>query len=172
MLFFFHNSATCYIYGPNNDSPDFYFKIDEIIKNNQQDYLLITGDLNMVLDPEKDSHNYVNINNPRARATILNMISEYNLIDLFRYFNPDKIRYTWRRRNPVKQARLDYILTSNILTDLIDSCDISPGYRSDHAFVKTFIILNDFKRGKGIFRLNPSISLITTHDRLTDIGFG
>ena len=31
-----------------------------------------------------------------------------DIIDTFRESNPQLKRYTWRRRNPLKQARLDF----------------------------------------------------------------
>jgi len=110
------------VYGPNQDSPNFYTKIGEIIENSEQEYVLICGDLNMVLDPVKDSQNYININNPHARETFLGLLSQYNLIDTYRQFNPDKKRYTWRKRfnNMIKQARLDYIIASNTLSARCD----------------------------------------------------
>jgi exonuclease III len=35
------------------------------------------------------------------------------LIDTFRHFKPDEKRYTWRKHNPIKQARLDYCFVSS-----------------------------------------------------------
>ena len=64
---------------------------------------------------------------------MINIIEEYGLIDLYRYLNPNKSRYTWRRRNPLKQARLDYILISDTMVDLVDVMDIKPSYKSDHS---------------------------------------
>ena len=68
------------IYGPNRDEPDFYEEINKYIKylDNQ---IILVGDFNMVLDPDKDCKNYVNIDNPRAREKVLNLIIECNLID-------------------------------------------------------------------------------------------
>ena len=84
--------------------------------------LLICGDFNLVLDPNKDSYNYSNVTNPHARTKVLQIMSELDLIDIFRELNPEKRRFTWRRKNPIKQARLDYFLTSRSMTDLTGSC--------------------------------------------------
>ena len=40
------------VYGPNTDSPAFYNKINDIIKSSNQDYIVICGDLNLLMDPE------------------------------------------------------------------------------------------------------------------------
>ena len=145
------------LYSPNQDSPDFFEMISDAVQSNQQDYVIICGDFNLVLNPSIDSFNYVNINNPKSRKKCIDIISENNLLDAFRYFYPDRKRYTWRRRNPIKQARLDYIIISNTLADIITKCDIHPGYRSDHSFVKLNILLNKFVRGKGLFRMNTAL---------------
>ena len=85
---------------------NFLIKSETIIKDTDR-YVIICGDFNLTLDPDMDSKNYVNINNPRARNTLIEMMETYELIDAFRHFHPDTRRYTWRRRNPVKHARLD-----------------------------------------------------------------
>ena len=39
------------VYGLNTDSPAFYNKINDIIESSKQDYTVICGDLNLVMDP-------------------------------------------------------------------------------------------------------------------------
>ena len=146
------------VYCPNKDTPLFFENINEIIESNTQEYVLLCGDLNLVLDPNKDYYNYTNQNNnPKSCAIIKQSIKQNNLIDVFRYFNCDKIRYTWRRKNPIRQARLDYWITSNTFSDMINSCDIIPGYRSDHSQVKLTISLNKFIMGKGVWKFNSNL---------------
>ena len=43
------------------------------------------GDLNLVLDPKIDSQNYVAVNNPKARAVLLETIHKHNLTFLDNY---------------------------------------------------------------------------------------
>ena len=142
------------IYAPNTDSPHFFTKIRSFVEDNEQDYIVNCGDFNLVLDPILDCKNYVNINNPRARNILLETMKIYNLVDTFRYFHPDVHRYTWRRKNPIKQARLDYVLTSKSFVDLITSTRIVPGYKSDHSISEMNILINKFKRGRGVWKLN------------------
>ena len=54
----------------------------------------------------------------------------------------------------MKQARLDYFIASSSLLDIISSCNIKPGYRSDHSILELNITLSNFKRGKGIWKFN------------------
>ena len=69
------------LYAPNNDSPNFFQNIEDLVKNNQQDYVVICGDYNLVLNPTIDCSNYLNINNPRARNKVLDLLSEHSLLD-------------------------------------------------------------------------------------------
>ena len=145
------------VYGPNIDSPSFYKKINDIIESNDQDYIVICGDLNLVMDPNLDCQNYKHLNNPKARNELLHIMSTYNLKDLYRELNPYTKRYTWRRRNPIKQARLDYFLCSDTLVDIVNSCIIKPGYRTDHSFVIMKLGICKFRRGRGLWKLNCSL---------------
>ena len=71
------------------------------------DYQIIGGDFNLVLDPIIDTYNYRRVNNPRARQCVLDLITDLDLSDIYRDTHPNVKRYSWRRRNPLKQARLD-----------------------------------------------------------------
>ena len=145
------------IYGPNKDNPDFYESIENKIINNEQDYVLLAGDLNITLNPDLDSSNYVNINNPNARKKIIDILNKHDLIDIYRHFHPITRRYTWRRRNPIKQARLDYFVGSSTLSDLIQTTNIKPGYRTDHSIIELKILINKFQRGKGRWIFNNKL---------------
>ena len=154
------------IYSPNSDSPQFFNCIKEYIETIEQDYVIICGDLNLILDFDKDSKNYIGINNPGARNRLKEIMKELNLIDIYRFQHPEKIRYTWRRRHPIKQARLDYFIISNALSDTVSKSDILPRYRSDHSTIKLQILLNEFKRGQGVWKLNTSLLKIPEYIQL------
>ena len=65
------------------------------------------GDWNLCLNAEKDCENYLNINNPRARNVVLNLLDENDFKDPWRIMNENARKYTWRRLNPTtKQSRL------------------------------------------------------------------
>ena len=99
------------IYGPSRDDPDFYQGIfNSIIKYNNP--AILTGDFNLVIDPDMDLQDYVNVNNPKAREQVLNMMFEHNLLDVWRELNLEKYQYTWRRKHTNKKARLDFFLIS------------------------------------------------------------
>ena len=62
--------------------------------------------------------------------------------------NADKHRYTWRRKKPEIQCRLDFFLISSDLIYDINLADIVPEYKTDHS-------MNP--RGRGFWKLNTSL---------------
>ena len=145
------------VYAPNTDNPIFFKRLAKYIDQSKETYTVLCGDLNLVLDSNMDSKNYVNLNNQKAREVLLDTMHQYHMSDIFRQMYPNTKRYTWRRKNPMKQARLDYVIGSNCILDLVHSCKILPGYRSDHSKIEFELLLNSFNRGKGTWRFNCSL---------------
>ena len=145
------------IYGPNTDDPNFFVEMEKYLSKHDQSYIIWCGDFNLTLNPKLDSYNYVTINNPRSRTILLDIINRLNLADAYRYFHPISKRFTWRRRNPLKQSRLDYFLISSPLTDLISNIEIRAGYKSDHSILYMSILINKFERGKGVWKFNTEL---------------
>ena len=127
------------------------------MENSTQDYTIVCGDFNLILDPDTDSFNYKHINNLNSRKNVTDMIASHKLSDCFRELHPSLKRYTWRRKNPLKQAQLDFFLVSEIFMDLISDCNISPGYRTDHSAIELSFFINKFERGRGLWRFNSQL---------------
>ena len=126
------------VYGPSDrDNPDFFENVCNVLNRIGNENIIIGGDWNCILDMRIDSRNYANNNNnrPRTLRRIKELMSEYNLIDIFRELYPNKKSYTWRRFNTAKQGRLDYFLISDETFGTVKKCTINPGYRSDHSMV-------------------------------------
>ena len=77
------------VYAPNKDSPLFFQKINELVEECNESYVVVCGDLNLNLNPSMDSYNYVNNKNPQSRRQLLDLMETHNLVDAFRYFYPD-----------------------------------------------------------------------------------
>ena len=56
-------------------------------------------------------------------------------------------------KNPLKQARLDYILISESLSNIVEKLSIKPGYRA----VVIELKFNKFTRGRGLWKFNNSL---------------
>ena len=145
------------IYAPNNDDPDFFLYVADLIDQNPCNYEIICGDLNLTLNPLIDSYNYANINNPKARDQLMDIMQSRNLVDSYRVQNATKKIYTWFRKNPTKMARLDYFIVSSAMMDIIYKSDIIPGYRTDHSIIQITIKSNNFIRGRGLWKFNCSL---------------
>ena len=101
-----NNITLITLYGPNSDSPDFCDKVSEIIEEFDNHTVIVTGDYNLVQNQDLDTFNYLNINNPKAKEKVLDIKEIYNLTDPFRELYPESKRCTWKKQNPLKQARL------------------------------------------------------------------
>ena len=120
-------------------------------------YFVICGDYNIALKPDIDTFNYTNINNPKAREKLLEIMEDMKLVDYFRILNPDSKCFTWRRKTPIRQARLDYFLTSENLGNIIDTIKVKPGYRSDHSTLILELKFNKFEKGKGLWKFSNQL---------------
>ena len=145
------------IYGPNRDTPDFYKKLREIINEYSSDFVILTGDFNLVLNPDMDCDNYRNVNNPNARNEVLSIINDFGLTDIWRVGHPDERRYTWFSNAPLKRSRLDFFLITEELSSLVVSTSISPGYRTDHSLIELSFKFDNQKRGHGFWKFNNSL---------------
>ena len=109
-----NNITLINIYGPNSDNPDFYEKVKEhFLHFDEYGYFILCRDFNLVLNSSLDSYNYSSIKNPKAREKLFEIMDDLQLLDYFRVLNPDK--------NPLKQSRLDYILISESLSNLVEN---------------------------------------------------
>ena len=95
-------------------------------------------------------------------------MSNFDLIDLFRYLHPTTKKYTWTRTKPLKSARLDYFLSSSSMMDIVSYCKIKPSYRSDHSRLEMKIFLNTFTRGPGLWKFNCSLLKDTNYVKLVN----
>ena len=148
------------VYGPNSDNPNFYEKIGQICTEmgKENEPVIMAGDLNMALNGELDTVNYVRQNNTKARDVLLRIMSDNDWIDIFRERKGNMKKYTWRNNGSVmKQARLDYIILPRALIPQVSEVDIIPGYRSDHSMVTLKVGMAANTRGKGFFKINNSL---------------
>lgn len=90
------------IYGPNSDQPGFYENIRNIFLELDNEYFILCGDFNLVLNPDIDTYNYKYINNPKAREKLLEIMDDLQIVDYYRVLNPGKKIYTWRKKNTFK----------------------------------------------------------------------
>ena len=94
------------LYGPNEDNPIFYENIFKCIQDFDNDKYIVCGDFNLTLDQQLDTYNYLNINNPKSKNLVLEMLDPFDLKDPYRELYPELKKYTWRKKTQL--SRLPY----------------------------------------------------------------
>ena len=145
------------LYGPNQDNPRNFKKIFKKIREIGNDDVIIVGDWNLVINPDVDYSKQRKIMNKNSRQFVLNKISEFNLVDIWRIQHKDIRQYTWHTKSRDKQSRLDFFLVSEHLVSYILDSNIEPGYRTDHSIVSICFDTKMQKKGKGLWKLNVSL---------------
>ena len=127
----------------------------------QDDNILIGGDFNIILDKNLDKKGGSSVftsKHDEIVHIINDIISFFQLNDIWRLKNPNKKRFTWRQRTPPIHCRLDMWLISDTLFDSVEDTDIIPGLRSDHsAIILHLSSIKNKKKGKGFWKLNNSL---------------
>jgi len=154
------------IYGPSKDKPDFYQNIFQLLEDMKNEEILIGGDWNLVMNPNKDYSNYRQVNNSRARATVLRQMRAFNMIDIWRHLHEHDKKYTWRTEKFRKQARLDFYLMSESLKYLTLDSNIESGYRTDHSMITLKLSKEIDKKGKGIWKFNVALLRDKEYDKI------
>ena len=147
------------VYGPpDRDDAAFFDEVFRIAASDQQDHLILCGDWNLTLDPDLDTYNYSpRDRRVRSRSTVAQNCSNFNIHDVWRVMNGQRKQFSWRKVNPVKCARLDFFLVSDSVLSKCLTCEILPGYRSDHSRVSLRLSLSSQPRGRGLWKLNCSL---------------
>ena len=81
------------VYGPSvGDNPDFFENVFNLVNQLGNDLVIMGGDWNCILNPNLDARNYTNANNlrPRTRTKISDLMSDFDLVDVFRKMYPEK----------------------------------------------------------------------------------
>ena len=146
------------IYGPNTDDPNFYQTVQNHLDQLTHSGIVMSGDWNLVLNPSLDYHNYKNINNVKAQEKVIEMMENNCLCDVWRELNSETLRYTWRRKTPFQQARLDFFLVSETLLLEVKDVDILLSYRSDHSMISLELEFNqENKKHSNFWKFNNSL---------------
>ena len=151
-----HVFAFICLYGPNRDSPLFFTELFEHLENIEVDHIVLAGDMNFVIDPERDCLNYRTENNVNARQNFMQLANTFNMIDIWRQFNPNERVYTWTRKNPFQSGRLDMFFVTDHTANAITDANILPGYKTDHNAITITINMQSEAKGNGLWMLNTS----------------
>ena len=102
------------VYGPNNDDPNFFLNSFAEIDKFDDSNLIVGGDFNAVLGPLDYRGSQSHHSNKKSKDMINILIDEFNLIDIWRHFNPNLKQYTRHQKSPKVLSRLDFFLSQAI----------------------------------------------------------
>lgn len=144
------------IYAPTVQSEKIKFlvKISDFIKN--QNFIL-GGDYNTSLC-STDRYNTIH-KRDNCFIELMNMMTRYKLIDIWRKRYPHSRTYSWKRfiDNDVKMSRIDYFLISENLQNSVSQIYYRDTSLSDHSFVILKVKFHETVRGPGVWILNNQI---------------
>lgn len=64
---------------------------------------------------------------------VININKEFDLLDVWRHYNPSSTQYTFHSQPHLSASRIDYIFVSRCLAHLVEHVDIGHIALSDHA---------------------------------------
>ena len=91
------------------------------------------GDFNLIFDINLNADGGKPQFKVNSLSKLLSITEKNDLCDIFRVRCPNEKRFTWRRKNPFKQRRLDYFFISDTLQDIVERIEIIPSVQSDHS---------------------------------------
>ena len=145
------------IYAPYKDEPTFFQNVCEKLSSFDCDFIIFGGDFNLVCDIHKDKKGGIPSTHSKSRDEVEILKENFELTDIWRVLNPDATRFTWRRKKPEIQCRLDFFLISNTLCPATSNAEILPGYRTDHSIITVRINTATNPRGPGFWKLNTHL---------------
>ena len=127
------------VYFPNQDKPKdqmiFIDHLEKCVNKFEGSNIIIGGDFNIVLNPKLDKWGGDNEKPSNVAMYLKGCFERNNLIDAWRMLYPTTKRYTWRRKNPLQQSRIDlWAMSDNLVYNLTDS-KIELSINSDHSVI-------------------------------------
>ena len=116
------------------------------------------GDWNLIFDTTMDSMGVSLKLKEKSIFHLRSIMSDYELIDIYRLRNPGLRQFTWRRKTPLAMRRFDFFLISNTLQSEAKSCEHLFPLSSDHTPVTIHFLSSTYhKRGAGYWKFNNSL---------------
>ena len=161
------------IYAPNKDKVTCIFfenlhNMPQTENLDCEENIICGGDFNCPLNPKLDIKGGIMVPRKMVIDNIECLQSELDLVDIWRIKNPQTKSYTWSQKSPQIFCRLDYWSVSNNLQDFVNSTEITPAIKTDHAAIE--ITLTDSyqnAKGPGLWKMN--VSLLEDENYLKDL---
>lgn len=148
------------LYAPNNNTErlKFYTELEQYISTEKNN--IIAGDTNLALT-DFDRMPGRPVARQSAKRVLQNLMTKYELIDIWRQRNPTKREFTWTgvdtSSNTRIRTRIDRILTNRTLDRNVSQIEIKPYQHSDHDATVITLDLQKQKRGAGYWHFNNAL---------------
>ena len=127
----------------------------DTIEINRDTQILLGGDLNFIHDLLLDADGGKSSLKLMSIATMQNLTERDNLCDVWRVRNPTNKRFTFRKKNPFLQRRLDYIFISNEFQESVVNIEVLPSVNSDHSLIYLKLTKKtSLSRGRSYWKFN------------------
>ena len=152
----------CNVYAPNNDDSTFFLEMVKLVDSytaTLHEGVIVAGDFNLVLDPEKDRRGASMSNHERSLQILVDYMERASLCDVWRTMNPSSSRYTWHRwvHHQPQASRINMILIPQWMMDCVRNTSIDAGFKTDHSMVTMCAGVEEFRRGPGVWCFNSRL---------------
>jgi exonuclease III/nitrogen regulatory protein PII-like uncharacterized protein len=145
-------------YGPNQDDPEILNKLLSDLDETEGEHSIIMGDFNFVMDVSKDKKGGTDKTNIKCQKALKSWMEDQNMYEAWRILHPEDKTYTWRSNTkPRIFCRLDFFIVSANIMNITEKCEIGPGLKSDHSYVKIITEFNSPPRGKGYWKFDSTL---------------
>lgn len=133
------------------DQLDWLDRLEYALSPVMGEKIVLTGDFNVIMDPELESMNYVNLEtrNARFKEELRLFLESHSLVDPWRIRNETKKIFSWTRGN--KASRLDYTFVSSCLLGKVSRATYVNVAYSDHRASYIGFQTSEEKHGKGFW---------------------
>ena len=161
------------VYAPTKDNSKEQKQFFEYVNDKLEDYtgcnIIIGGDFNVCLNPNLNKQGGAKVKQSVRAKQIYEIAETNDLIDVWRTFNEDKRRFTWRSftKNGRVSSRLDFWLISSHLMFDVENTVIEPSVKTDHSLIKINLNLKKTpERGRGFWKINNSLLMDKDYTKL------
>ena len=154
----YFNIVNLYATNHNTERLQFYTELEQYISTEND--TIIAGDTNLALT-DFDRMPGRPVARQTAKQALQNLMTKYELIDIWRKKNPTKREFTWTGVDTVLntriRTRIDRILTNRTLDRNVTQIEIKPYQHSDHDATVITLDLQKKKREAGYWHFNNTL---------------
>ena len=149
------------VYAPNWDDESFFRQVLSMLLDLSMYNLILGGDFNCWLNPFFDRSSSTSAALSKSTKVIQAFMNEFNVVDPWRFFNPDKREYSFFSHIHRTYTRIDFFLVDSKLLSSISGCKYDSIVVSDHASISMNVYFQKFVNIRPPWRLDTHLLLDT-----------